>query len=158
MTVFSLIVNIATVLGLIFTIIQLFRSTSSSAAAKKAAEDTRDRVNQSYLAPSIATLVQYARLAQEKVRAREFSIARLRLQDIKDGLSGFYGSGFVEDTEFQLTNRQIDLCLRAIDREVSGDGLLVVSSFCNDVESIISQIQAIQSQINSKTRYESRSV
>lgn len=158
MSLFSIIVDVATILGLIFAVVQLIRSASASRAAKEAAEEARDRVNQSYVIPSIVVLVQYARFVQEKVRNGEYVVARLRLQDIKDGISGFYGADFVKDTELQNTIRQIDLCLRAIDRETSGEGSLIVTSFCNDVEIVITQMQAIQSQINTKTRYESGSI
>jgi hypothetical protein len=145
--VFTIIVNIATILGLIIAIIQLFRSSSASSAARKAAEEARDRVNQTYLTPGIAVLIQHVRFVQEKAQTGQFDVARIRLHDVKDGLSIFYGSDFVQMSDLQSTIRQIDLCLRAIDRELADEGELILPSFCADLEMVVTQIQKIQSQI-----------
>lgn len=144
MDVFNIIVGIITVIGLIITICQIYKTLSAAEAAKQASIETRERVDASFLLPDIAELIQHARFVKEKALEGRVEAARFRLQDIKDGICKYEPSLRNDLRQYTKTVGKIDLCLRSLEILQLGEGRLERNRFCIDIEEIISGLNGIQ--------------
>lgn len=147
MEVFNTVVGIITIIGLIITICQIYKTHSAAEAAKQASIETKMRVDASFLLPDIAALIQHARFVKENALDGRIEAARFRLQDIKDGIVKYERPLQNDLRQYAKTVGKIDLCLRSLEIYQLGKGDLERNQFCIDIEEIISGLNGIQNEI-----------
>ena len=150
MNTFNIIIGIVTILGFIITIRQVCKTQSAVEAAKTASIETKKRVDASFLLPDITSLIHYARFVKENALQGSTEVARIKLQDTKDGICKFK---IPLKDDLRLYNKiigDVDICLRTLDIVQSDKDALDIHSFCTIIESIISGLNEIQNVIKTK--------
>lgn len=150
MNIFNIIIGIITVIGVIISICQIKKTRSAAQAAEIASLDTKKKVDASFLLPDIAGLIHYARFVKENAFRGSIEVARIRLQDTKDGICK-YRISLSED--LRLYNKiigDVDMCLRALEIAQSDKDALDINTFCKYIESIVSGLNEIQNIIKTK--------
>ncbi len=152
MDVFNIVIGVLTIIGLFITICQIKKTLSAAEAAEKASDETKKRVDASFMLPDIAELVQYARFVKQSVRDGCYDVALFRLQDVKDRVSKYEMPLKSDLRLYTKTIEKIDLCIRSLDMGLSrkGNALLEPNQFCMDIEAVIACLNSIQNIVKDK--------
>ncbi len=144
MGIFDLIVGGTTIAGFIFTAIQVYKTRSAAEAAEHASLETTKRVSASFLLPDITRLIQRARFAKDNAFLGQYEAARIRLQDVSDGINEFKGCLKGDLRTFNKATEKITLCIRALEACQFEEKTLNSQVFSSDIEALIEQLNNIQ--------------
>ena len=150
MNTFNIIIGVITIVGLIITICQIHKTRSAAQAAEVASMDTKKKVDASFLLPDITGLVHYARFVKENALCGNIEVARMRLQDTKDGICKYQIPLKGDLRLYSKIMGDIDMCLRALEIAQTDKDALDTDSFSRYIENIISGLNEIQNIIITK--------
>lgn len=144
MEVFNVIAGIATIVGLPLAIAQIYKTRSAAEAAATASKETKKRVNASFLLPDIAVLIRHARTVKNDALNGHYEAARIRIQDLKDGLCQFEPCLKGDLRDYKRAVGKIGISMDTLEQCLRGGGTLNYSVFSSDIEDVITVLNGIQ--------------
>ena len=141
---FSVIVGIITIVGFCITIWQLCRTHSAAVSAEEASKETAKKVNASFLLPDIAELIRHARTVQNDAFKGHYEAARLRIQDLKDGICKYEFVLKGDLRGYSKAIEKIEISMHSLEQCIQGGRTLNFSMFSSDIEDVITVLNGIQ--------------
>lgn len=147
MIVFNVVVGIATFLGLLFSIAQICKTRSAAEAAAMASTEIKTRVETSFLLPDIAVLIRHARTVKNDALNGHYEAARIRIQDLKDGLCRFEPSLNGDLRDYRKATSKIEMSMYSLEQCIQAEATLNYPMFSSDIEDVITVLNGIQNNV-----------